>query len=155
MAGELAQAGIKRVVYLEKGFAGWSRPEAVTPVRLRRVTTSEPYELFQRTAPLHLSSLFISLLRVALGAVFIVASLDKIQNHEAFATTIANYRFCPIPSSTHGDRVALARDRHRNRAGPRGLDQGEHDHCLGLAVRFLRSHKPGALSRPGHQLWLF
>ena len=39
--------------------------------------------------------LAISLLRVALGAVFIVASLDKIQNPEAFATTIANYRVLP------------------------------------------------------------
>lgn len=39
--------------------------------------------------------LLIALLRVALGAVFIVASLDKIQNPEAFATTIANYRLLP------------------------------------------------------------
>ena len=39
--------------------------------------------------------LLIALLRVALGAVFIVASLDKIQNPESFATTIANYRFLP------------------------------------------------------------
>jgi hypothetical protein len=39
--------------------------------------------------------LFISLLRVGLGAVFIVASLDKIQNPEAFSTTIANYRLLP------------------------------------------------------------
>lgn len=39
--------------------------------------------------------LLISLLRVALGAVFIVASLDKIQNPEAFATSIANYRVLP------------------------------------------------------------
>lgn len=39
--------------------------------------------------------LLIALLRVALGAVFIVASLDKIQNPEAFATTIANYRVLP------------------------------------------------------------
>jgi len=39
--------------------------------------------------------LLIALLRVALGAVFVVASLDKIQNPEAFATTIANYRFLP------------------------------------------------------------
>ena len=39
--------------------------------------------------------LLVSLLRVALGAVFIVASLDKIQNPEAFATTIANYRLLP------------------------------------------------------------
>jgi len=39
--------------------------------------------------------LLVSLLRVALGVVFIVASLDKIQNPEAFATTIANYRLLP------------------------------------------------------------
>jgi uncharacterized membrane protein YphA (DoxX/SURF4 family) len=39
--------------------------------------------------------LIVSLLRVALGAVFIVASLDKIQNPEAFATNIANYRILP------------------------------------------------------------
>jgi uncharacterized membrane protein YphA (DoxX/SURF4 family) len=32
---------------------------------------------------------------VALGAVFIVASIDKIQDPEAFATTIANYRLLP------------------------------------------------------------
>jgi len=42
--------------------------------------------------------LLIALLRVALGAVFIVASLDKIQNPEAFATTIANYRLLPYKS---------------------------------------------------------
>jgi uncharacterized membrane protein YphA (DoxX/SURF4 family) len=39
--------------------------------------------------------LLVSLLRVALGAVFIVASLDKIQDPEAFATNIANYRLLP------------------------------------------------------------
>lgn len=39
--------------------------------------------------------LVVSLLRVALGAVFIVASLDKIQSPEAFATSIANYRLLP------------------------------------------------------------
>lgn len=39
--------------------------------------------------------MLVSLLRVALGAVFIVASLDKIQNPEAFATSIANYRVLP------------------------------------------------------------
>ena len=37
----------------------------------------------------------IALLRVALGAVFIVASLDKIQNPDAFVTNIANYRLLP------------------------------------------------------------
>ncbi len=39
--------------------------------------------------------LLVALLRVALGAVFIAASIDKIQNPEAFATTIANYRVLP------------------------------------------------------------
>jgi putative oxidoreductase len=39
--------------------------------------------------------LFISLLRVALGGVFIVASIDKLRNPEAFATAIANYRLLP------------------------------------------------------------
>lgn len=39
--------------------------------------------------------LLVALLRVALGVVFIVASLDKIQNPEAFASTIANYRLLP------------------------------------------------------------
>ena len=39
--------------------------------------------------------LLISLFRVALGAVFIVASLDKLQNPEAFANAIANYRLLP------------------------------------------------------------
>lgn len=39
--------------------------------------------------------LLVALLRVALGGVFIVASLDKIQNPEAFATTVANYRILP------------------------------------------------------------
>jgi len=37
----------------------------------------------------------VALLRVALGAVFILASLDKIGNPEAFATNIANYRLLP------------------------------------------------------------
>jgi uncharacterized membrane protein YphA (DoxX/SURF4 family) len=39
--------------------------------------------------------LLVTLLRVALGGVFVVASLDKIQNPEAFATAIANYRLLP------------------------------------------------------------
>ena len=42
--------------------------------------------------------LLIALLRVALGAVFVVASLDKIENPEAFATAIANYRLLPYKS---------------------------------------------------------
>ena len=37
----------------------------------------------------------VTLLRVVLGLVFIVASLDKIQNPESFATNIANYRLLP------------------------------------------------------------
>jgi uncharacterized membrane protein YphA (DoxX/SURF4 family) len=39
--------------------------------------------------------LFVSLLRVALGGVFIVASIDKLRHPEAFATAIANYRLLP------------------------------------------------------------
>ena len=39
--------------------------------------------------------LVVTLLRIALGLVFIVASLDKIQNPENFATNIANYRLLP------------------------------------------------------------
>jgi uncharacterized membrane protein YphA (DoxX/SURF4 family) len=37
----------------------------------------------------------VSGLRVALGVVFIVASLDKIQDPAAFAENIANYRIVP------------------------------------------------------------
>jgi uncharacterized membrane protein YphA (DoxX/SURF4 family) len=50
---------------------------------------------FGRPRHILLHPLLIAFLRVALGAVFIVASLDKIQNPEAFAMTIANYRFLP------------------------------------------------------------
>ncbi len=39
----------------------------------------------------------VSCLRVALGVVLIVASLDKIQHPEAFAQNIANYRILPYP----------------------------------------------------------
>jgi putative oxidoreductase len=39
--------------------------------------------------------LFVSLLRIALGVVFIAASLDKIQNPQSFADNIANYRVMP------------------------------------------------------------
>jgi uncharacterized membrane protein YphA (DoxX/SURF4 family) len=39
--------------------------------------------------------LVVSLLRVALGAVFIVASIDKLRDPAAFATNIANYRILP------------------------------------------------------------
>ena len=38
---------------------------------------------------------FVALLRFALGAVFIAASLDKIQNPQNFAQNIANYRVMP------------------------------------------------------------
>jgi putative oxidoreductase len=38
---------------------------------------------------------FVAFLRVALGVVFIVASLDKIQNPQSFADNIANYRVMP------------------------------------------------------------
>ena len=37
----------------------------------------------------------MALLRVALGVVFIAASLDKIQNPENFAANITNYRLMP------------------------------------------------------------
>jgi len=50
--------------------------------------------------------LLIALLRVALGAVFIIASLDKIQNPEAFATTVANYRILPY-TAINGVAVVL------------------------------------------------
>jgi uncharacterized membrane protein YphA (DoxX/SURF4 family) len=50
--------------------------------------------------------LLVALLRVALGAVFIVASLDKIQNPEAFATSIANYRILPY-TFVHGMAIVL------------------------------------------------
>jgi uncharacterized membrane protein YphA (DoxX/SURF4 family) len=39
--------------------------------------------------------LFLLCLRVALGLVFIIASVDKIQNPDDFATAIANYRLLP------------------------------------------------------------
>ncbi len=61
------------------------------------------------TTPLHrvlAHPLLIALLRVGLGAVFIVASIDKIQNPEAFATTIANYRLLPY-KFINGMAIAL------------------------------------------------
>lgn len=39
----------------------------------------------------------VSCLRVALGMVFIAASLSKIQDPEGFAENIANYRMVPFP----------------------------------------------------------
>jgi uncharacterized membrane protein YphA (DoxX/SURF4 family) len=39
--------------------------------------------------------LFVALLRIALGVVFIAASLDKIMNPQNFAVNIANYRLIP------------------------------------------------------------
>lgn len=38
---------------------------------------------------------FVAFLRIALGAVFIVASVDKIQNPQSFADNIAHYRVMP------------------------------------------------------------
>jgi uncharacterized membrane protein YphA (DoxX/SURF4 family) len=40
-------------------------------------------------------SLLVSFLRIALGVVFIAASLDKIENPQSFADNIANYRVLP------------------------------------------------------------
>jgi len=39
----------------------------------------------------------VTCLRIALGVVFIAASLGKIQDPEAFASNIANYRVVPFP----------------------------------------------------------
>ena len=41
--------------------------------------------------------LIVTLFRVALGLVFVVASLDKIVSPAAFAQNIANYRLVPYP----------------------------------------------------------
>ena len=38
---------------------------------------------------------FVALLRIALGVVFVVASVDKIQNPQSFADNIAHYRMMP------------------------------------------------------------
>ena len=54
-----------------------------------------PMSFFTDLRRLITNPLAVSLLRVALGAVFIVASLEKIQNPEDFATNIANYRLLP------------------------------------------------------------
>ena len=62
------------------------------PGKLRRVNPMSTLGTLRRFIS---HPLLLSLLRVALGAVFIVASLDKIQNPEAFATSIANYRILP------------------------------------------------------------
>jgi uncharacterized membrane protein YphA (DoxX/SURF4 family) len=50
--------------------------------------------------------LFLLLLRVALGLVFIIASLDKIENPSQFAKNIANYRLLPY-EFTHGVAIVL------------------------------------------------
>jgi uncharacterized membrane protein YphA (DoxX/SURF4 family) len=50
--------------------------------------------------------LFLLLLRVALGLVFIVASLDKIENPGQFARNIANYRLLPY-EFTDGVAIVL------------------------------------------------
>jgi putative oxidoreductase len=60
--------------------------------RLRRVN---PMSTLRTLRHFISHPMLIALLRVALGAVFIVASLDKILNPEAFATNIANYRLLP------------------------------------------------------------
>jgi putative oxidoreductase len=60
--------------------------------RLRRVN---PMSTLRTLRHIVSHPVLTALLRVALGAVFIVASLDKIQNPEAFATNIANYRLLP------------------------------------------------------------
>jgi len=71
---------------------GWGPLHGDRTGRSRRVNPKK----FLRTLCRFISNpLLASVLRVALGAVFIVASLDKIQNPEAFATTIANYRLLP------------------------------------------------------------
>jgi len=62
------------------------------PGKLRRVN---PMSTLRTLRHFISHPLLVSLLRVALGAVFIVASLDKIQDPEAFATSIANYRLLP------------------------------------------------------------
>lgn len=50
--------------------------------------------------------LFLLFLRVALGLVFIVASLDKIENPGQFARNIANYRLLPY-EFTDGVAIVL------------------------------------------------
>jgi uncharacterized membrane protein YphA (DoxX/SURF4 family) len=49
---------------------------------------------------------FILCLRVALGLVFILASIDKIQNPDEFAKAIANYRLLPY-EFIHGIAIVL------------------------------------------------
>jgi putative oxidoreductase len=49
---------------------------------------------------------FILCLRVSLGLVFIVASVDKIQNPGQFAMAIANYRLLPY-EFIHGTAIVL------------------------------------------------
>ena len=50
--------------------------------------------------------LLLLFLRVALGLVFIVASIDKIQNPDQFAGAIANYRLLPY-EFIHGAAIVL------------------------------------------------
>ena len=50
--------------------------------------------------------LFVLLLRVALGLVFVVASLDKIENPGQFVRNIANYRLLPY-EVTDGVAIVL------------------------------------------------
>jgi uncharacterized membrane protein YphA (DoxX/SURF4 family) len=49
---------------------------------------------------------FILCLRVGLGLVFLVASIDKIQNPDQFARAIANYRLLPY-EFIHGTAIVL------------------------------------------------
>ncbi|NQV16589.1 DoxX family membrane protein [bacterium] len=43
------------------------------------------------------ANIFLTLLRIGLGALFIYASLDKIWNPGLFAKVISNYRILPLP----------------------------------------------------------
>jgi uncharacterized membrane protein YphA (DoxX/SURF4 family) len=51
-------------------------------------------------------SVFVLFLRVALGLVFILASIDKIQNPDEFAKAIAYYRLLPY-EFIHGIAIVL------------------------------------------------
>ena len=65
--------------------------------------------VFQQTASrssLLSHPVFILCLRVALGLVFILASIDKIQNPAEFAGVIANYRLLPY-KFIHGIAIVL------------------------------------------------
>ena len=59
-----------------------------------------------RMSSLFSHPLFILCLRVALGLVFVVASIDKIHNPDGFAEAIANYRLLPY-EFIHGIAIVL------------------------------------------------